>query len=58
MCGALASQWVMLFMYTYKRTEHGYEFIQWPDGRPTLEQENVVLDCFSIVREELLECQR
>lgn len=42
--------WIDLFMSCYERTESGFRFIAWPDGKNVLEQEVCTVECFRILK--------
>jgi len=57
-CGLRPTQWLRMFNYTFNRNEYGFEFIAWPNGKCLLDQEEVTLQCFEVIKEELRSVQQ
>ena len=52
--GTPMALWVSSFRYTYNATRMGVLFNGWPDGGPTEEQPQVLLEVFDIMRDETI----
>ncbi|HKJ88819.1 MAG TPA: hypothetical protein VKA48_09960 [Gammaproteobacteria bacterium] len=41
------------FSHTHNLLEGGVQRVEWPDGRPMMEQEAILLQGFAVIRDEL-----
>jgi len=46
--------WIDAFTHCHRRVEKGIDRIYWPDGKSYIEQENIVVEMFEILRSEYL----
>lgn len=52
--GLSASRWYELFCATYSRTNIGFIFNAWPDGGTYFDQDNTMLEVFSVIEDEFI----
>lgn len=51
--GVLPALWVDTFEHCHSVTQHGILFHGWPDGRCLLEQEELLVQSFSTMKDEM-----
>ena len=52
MCGVGVLSWVQMFVHTHAKTSLGIVRLGWPDGRSYLEQSNITVEVFDVVRDQ------
>lgn len=55
MAGYQCATWLVLFNQSYSRLGTDFMFNGYPDGRPLMEQDNVLVEIFGLIRDVTLD---